>query len=475
MTTLCKVVVSLATALVVLQAFAGEKSAERVDISGHVALQAGQVVFGHFQGEAIDHRWRESAFANIAASVEMAQWLHVFFAIEGEMWFPFYQDGSKPLTQRAYYLAYLDRAEGVFSLEWPRARLDIGIGYDSLKYNPESRNLGEYLFRSDPYPPYVLTSFDRPYAHLLGLHVKSTLFGLLNQHVLVSSSTDHFPLFDFAISWLADITAAGVLHLGVGVSIDHAIPVDDSASNDFPVQVVDANNDTLRDTLTFRGTKLMARACFDPKPFFSTDFFKDEDLKLYTELAVLGVRNYAKYYDTLWQRIPLMVGLNVPAHPFVSYGFLTGLQIWDLAAGRLWEGVDIPSNWVAAVVFSGTGALTWALNRITGLDFGLDIVSAEVEWWASPYPNTIKHVAKYNQPYPIVPPDPVPEGKVDYGKDNWKWSLYLRKDISRFSLIGQVANDHTRYRSLDEDDEDYEQTMAAAGDWYYMLKLKFSF
>ena len=48
------------------------------------------------------------------------------------------------------------------------------------------------------------------------------------------------------------------------------------------------------------GVKLMARAAFDPKPLFGIEEheqFKDADLKLYTEAAILGVKNYPLTYE----------------------------------------------------------------------------------------------------------------------------------------------------------------------------------
>ena len=57
----------------------------------------------------------------------------------------------------------------------------------------------------------------------------------------------------------------------------------------------------------------MARVCFDFKKFFNTNIFGDQDLKLYCEAAILGVKDYKLYYNNLVQRIPVMVGFNVPA------------------------------------------------------------------------------------------------------------------------------------------------------------------
>ena len=66
---------------------------------------------------------------------------------------------------------------------------------------------------------------------------------------------------------------------------------------------------------TLAGTKLMARASFDFKPLFKSfadQFLGPNDLRIYSEAAILGLKNYPVYYDDLSKRIPIMVGFNVP-------------------------------------------------------------------------------------------------------------------------------------------------------------------
>jgi len=45
----------------------------------------------------------------------------------------------------------------------------------------------------------------------------------------------------------------------------------------------------------------MARATVDPKKFFSWDLLGEQDLKIYTEAALLGVKNYpAALHSPIW-------------------------------------------------------------------------------------------------------------------------------------------------------------------------------
>ena len=47
--------------------------------------------------------------------------------------------------------------------------MDLAVGYFPYKYNPEARNLGEYLFRSGTYPVYLTNDYDFPLARVAGL------------------------------------------------------------------------------------------------------------------------------------------------------------------------------------------------------------------------------------------------------------------------------------------------------------------
>ncbi|MDZ7262100.1 MAG: hypothetical protein ONB05_08355 [candidate division KSB1 bacterium] len=64
---------------------------------------------------------------------------------------------------------------------------------------------------------------------------------------------------------------------------------------------------------TFGGTKVMARIAFDPKPLLPWNFFGRRDVRIYGEMAVLGIKNYPRYYEKITERMPVMLGFNIPA------------------------------------------------------------------------------------------------------------------------------------------------------------------
>jgi hypothetical protein len=76
---------------------------------------------------------------------------------------------------RPQYLFYPHDVEGTYSLgDMERPFLTLGFGVFPFKYNPDVRNLGEYLYRTGTYPPTMSNTFDFPLARLTGFRLMST-------------------------------------------------------------------------------------------------------------------------------------------------------------------------------------------------------------------------------------------------------------------------------------------------------------
>jgi hypothetical protein len=187
---------------------------------------------------------------------------------------------------------------------------------------------------------------------------------------------------------------------------------------------------------SFSGTKVMARATFDPKQMVDQDIdrniFGKEDGKIYGELAILGLENYPAYtnsnsselptnYDNRSDRMPIMFGLNVP---------------------------------------------TFKL---------LDVLSLEAEYYKNTYSSDY-----YSEVY--VPFLPVPNNK-NHGLDssavhNWKWSIYAKKDIgTHVQTVLQFARDHRRawLDIANMDAADFGDNLFSGKDWYFMAKIVYGF
>jgi hypothetical protein len=225
---------------------------------------------------------------------------------------------------------------------------------------------------------------------------------------------------------------------------------------------VQANGDTV--FYTHQGIKLMGMFSLDLKNMFGVESMGANDLKLYGEAAVLGVKNYGSVYDNIKERIPWTLGFNVP---------------------------------------------TWGL---------LDFFSVEVEWYGARYRNDLGKLGNYNSLgsglNPSVPsdlasiPSPIPvsylnnerinpeDGKYASGsdslsvkgtaldvenltQDNWKWSVYLEKDIlNHVRFIGQAANDHFRPRPTAAQLKEVggnAEAFSSLKDWYWMFRVGYYF
>lgn len=351
--------------------------------------------------------------------------------------------GRTPMVWSPYLLdadfnyAWADREDFALSLTG---------GYFPFSYNPDVKNLGLYLLRGPVYPGILISGFEmkhtRPVANTFGLRLNLGL-GAFRQDLIFNSETELYPLFDISPAYLASYSFGKALRIGAGVNFYHLIPVaprltsPDTLAYDGSDAPFNFNGDpnsrtwvyvdTLaHDTtfLSFKGTKVMANFAFDPKALFSAPGMGDEDLRLYGEIALLGLdgsKAYKAVYGGYAQRMPIMVGFNLPVF-------------------RL-----------------------------------LDHLSIEVEHYGARIRDDLARyqstTGAYMSPLPVAN-----TSKRDLARDDWKWSLHAQRTFGAIRLSGQVANDHSRPGgTLTAPGSEWESYFAAPGDLYWMLKAGYSF
>ncbi len=362
------------------------------------------------------------------------------------------------------------------------------MGYFQIKYNADSRNLGEYLFRSGVYPPYIISGFElADKVKGLGLRLGGTLFGSLTQEILLTSEIDMFPFYDLSLSYLANYRPSDIFEVGAGImgsrliSVDEESTVPGEAYDDTQlggpefglVGVVDPETgDTI--LLSFAGAKAAVHVAVQPLANVESDLLGDNDLRLYGEAALLGFKDYPVWYDKIEERIPAMVGLNLPTHPLMSWGCVAALSLAGSLQGDHTQ-IVVPGTYASTAAWVGTGLLSWALNRFLKIDTWLDLLALEVEYYGSPWLNTPAGIEKSTSPAPYTNMA-VPQYELmeKYHEDDWKWSLYASKKIGSFMKItGIIANDNMS-RGRYGGSYDYPITVSAT-DWYWMLRTKFYF
>ncbi|MBF0433715.1 MAG: hypothetical protein HQK83_20720, partial [Fibrobacteria bacterium] len=343
-------------------------------------------------------------------------------------------------------------AEGVRSFGDPEnPYLELGVGYWPYKYNKDVRNLGEYLFRSEIYAPTLINYFDFPRVHVLGFRASGHFWNnRINTDVLLTSEVQTFPEKDLTLSWLGSVDVTNYLQFGAGISFSRLISMDENRQDSIPFNAPENEYNryiTGQDTayVPFSGTKLMARAALDIRKLLgSPDILGENDLKVYTELAVLGTKNYPDFviplpfrsfsptdsikpYTKLSERIPIMVGINLPAF------------------------------------------------RI------LDVLSFEFEYFKfnEYYSNSLMY--RNTETYPLPIPDTeYQQSKLDTASNYpvdlspYKWSLYGKKTVSDcFDLIGMVGRDHVFTRSKQISTSSPQDMILGAGHWRWMFKVMF--
>lgn len=322
----------------------------------------------------------------------------------------------------------------------------VTLGSFPHVYNRDAHNLGGYLLRGPVYPGILMSGFrefalDSTKATQSGVRVQHRM-GTFSHALLFVNENELPPTFDWSLAYVAKIRPHAALELGAGVNLYRLVPYSRKlrATRFDGAREIDADGDwtgnwiATGDTVeyTHQGIKLMAMFSLDLKALVHVEGLGAEDLKLYGEAALLGLRHYGPLYDDYMERLPVMIGLNVP---------------------------------------------TWRL---------LDRLSVEVEWYGSPYRNDLYNIGnpnsmvapwRWNPQRPIPSPIPV-EGVAE--DDNWRWSVLLEKNLASYvRLTAQVASDHYRPlpfgTGLIYQEGGTGTAFQSPKEWYFMARLGFFF
>ena len=392
-------------------------------------------------------------YLNVRAGIELRQYMTMLPLMKTVMRDPFF-------GQTAWMGFYLREGQGIFSLlKSGRASLEMAFGYMPYKYNPEARNLGEFLFRSGTYPLYLLNEFDRPFARLTGLRASFRHGGekmSANIDLLGLIEREIRPFNDISLALVAGVNVLKIIDVGCGLDMAHVIPVDsrlttpEEHENEFPIDSVALIDSSTGDPIgfrpmydyyTFQGAKAMARATVDPlamlrgKGSFLSDLIGQSGGKVYFEYAVIGFKNY-------------------PANQ---------KQIQDYNT-RGYKFMEDRSPWMA-----GFTVPSWKI---------FDLLAIEVERYPSYSPD--------NYFRPVINGWPLPTsrnsnpGAYDTSTyvPRWNWSVYAKRNVTRhFRLVGQIGRDHQRWEFHPAQGAyyDFEAAMFKPDEWGWRIAGIFDF
>jgi hypothetical protein len=428
----CKAIVTTCISLIMVYAVTATAdnsngdSGIKTKLVGMGSIENGQYVKCEINGgdNRTEHLWYSKAYMHLGFLAEVNERTKLSFVGEGLVRYAYDLSKDKVDDNRPAYSFYphdvsISYSFGNIEKPW----LKLGAGIFPFKYNPDVRNLGEYLFRTNTYPPTMRSQFDFPMARLTGFQISSTPVDSLNIHVMLTSESQVLPLQDFGPSILVDYSFLKMISVGGGIFFSHLWSVNEKYTTPQNSQnaIIDTITGLTTDYYTFRGTKMMGRLALDFKRFFPRqDIFGENDFRLYSEVAILGLQNQGTYYKDLLRRIPFMLGFNVP---------------------------------------------TFKL---------LDVLSLEAEWYNWNYRNSYSTYL-FAQMLPLPDqPAPVP----DWIDNHLKWSIYAKRTIGKnFSVIGQIAYDHMQFeRNVYLQAESYfGDAMHKHGDWAWILKTQWDF
>jgi hypothetical protein len=419
----------------------------KAEISGYTAIECGQITQARYfyisNGGEFQHLFLGHMYNNLSAKVTINDHLSALATFEARLWYNSVPFSVNPDIQEGYPKPNIDlyfpNAAGIVSFG-PKddPYLTFTAGRFEYKYDSQAQNLGEYLFRTGTYPGYVITNFDLPLARIAGLKISWKPFPWLKQDILLTTMRDIRPFYDPSLAYIVSASAGKIVTGGAGISFENFASTESEENsvlkNYNQNGYINDNGDT--SYYTFKGTKLLGWFMFDPKRLFGIPgIFGDQDLRLYAEAIVLGLEDYPASnkrdlnnlsntygYDTLFQRIPIMMGFNLP---------------------------------------------TFRL---------LDVLAAEFEWYGCPYQDSYNMVMAGGG-YP-VPSNLQTPGFSDHDNilDNWKWSLYASRAVfGNLHIIGQVARDHLRTEMQLKKYTDLGDALIRPNHLYWMIKLKFVF
>jgi hypothetical protein len=416
-------------------AFAEEEKQEtKTTVSGFGYFMFGQIVNGivgngipnpaYPSGTYLPHYWQENADVDLYITSKQTDWLTVKAGLSVITSLPL-QYGSMDMA--SFFTSYafsVPMAEGIFHWTSPSTLSSflVEAGFFQYTFNPDAKNLGNYMYRSTVVPLSIQTKIDYPWANMMGVRAEA---GFLDNKIkvgaILNSIIDFMPWYDWSLGFTCSYSPNKVIEIGAAICFDRLINV--------------GHNTYLADSTTnkMKALKEEARFTFDPKPLFGDPaFFGPEDCKIYGEAAVLG-QNDSTLFNFLpkpiyWlgmpvRRMPLLLGINVP-----------GFKI-------------------------------------------LDVISVELEWFKSPYPNDWLG----DLPKGVLAPRDFSgdDWEIDdyVNKDNFKWSVYLKKKIfSNFEVRAFAANDHYIYKAYNLGNTACsEQTLKRKGDWHWYCELRFNY
>jgi len=431
----------------------------------------------------------------------------VVLGLTGLLWWPFAEENSNPRQRvmRVKPMVPIARAKWMFG-DKKAFHGHFQLGTFPYKYNFEAKNLGEYLYRSGTYPGFLFTTegwllMNRAgnYSHGAQAQIKHPVgTGFFTHNFALFMEMVYFPVGDFSPGYDFSYKTS-YFEIGGGAVFHHYLPIKPSLlSSNSPDNIYvsapdhpstpeyDPYEGILRnapDTLqkevlgdsavlleksqwTHKGIKLMGRFTLNLNSFLPSGSSPD-DLKLFTEVAVLGLENYPIYFTKISDRVPVMFGINLP-----TFGLLNILSFQMEYYSSPFNNIDD---------YNERSSPVWAIENIG------DYQNATLKRQQALVPGNFDF-GNLNGDTTLAGADIIDEAdrqlalnavnewwiNASNNDDDWRWSLYAKKKINKiFNIYVQIASDHFRLMS-----ENFKTSsipmIETPKEWYYLIRFEYA-
>ncbi len=487
-----------------------------------IIKEFGRVQNGIFLGKSVEGAWIDHMGGGFTQSATMGEQWSFNIGLGGMYQFP------TPLPERngatwddlntKFFFWGPAALEFKYTIGDPKHSLmNIVGGSFNYKVTSNNVNLGEYLFRTQAYPTFLLANgygvTGGSSANLQGLKLNFSKGGF-NADMIVFTETTLPPLYDFSLGFVGSYTTVkGLFSIGGGVNFKRLLPVDMkrtrpekfensyfqydgvyySGSSSFYAQqknfYVDElakldGNSTSADSLLIQGEI----DYFDKIVVFSSG-------NVFTEYNVPGF--FEEEIDTLKNngtndaRLDTLQKINSISFEYYS----TQAVVFDIYAS-LDIGVAVGMNKGSFVLFGEAALLglknykifyekrTERMPVMLGVNlptFGLlESLSLQVEYLKSPYVNSIAgRPASAGGGVPFFPgstteySDKRPYDMTE--KDDWAWTLMLSRKIGDYINVNfQAGSDHLRLVGQElfyGDGQILSDATPTLASWYWAVSL----
>lgn len=398
------------------------------------------------------------------------------------------------------FINYVSEARLTYTIgdkKAPDWRFDFGdFAYD---YAPYVKNLGLYLFRGPVYPGILVSGFkefhtDTSRATFLGFRAHNRI-GNFQHDFLVSSERDLPPSFDWSLGYVARYRPAAAFEIGAGANFYHLIAENEDLTSPTrstvpglwnrdssleasgtpftPYQLqyreVVAPGDTV--AYTHRGIKVMGLFNLDIRKLLGDpEILGEKDLLLYGEAALIGVKNYGTIYAKRGERVPFMLGFNLPA-----FGLLDFLSLEVERYPARYRADYSKLGYDRSLYFKNIAAPPLAAPKAPSA------IPVSRQDMAGDKWQILDDGSFYN---PQTDDTVIVNGTAldpeHMVQDDWKWSLNAEKTfLGHMQFSAQVANDHFVPRpvrsGLITEKGGLSQIFITMQDWYYMVRVGYFF